>query len=198
MQDNIGSLGRDFIADLGFTHTELVGKDIKKTGKNINTLPNIYDNKDSRIRTGYGDKHIKYGNAINKVGKYGGKSYPLVGFALGYHDDITAGKTNGEAIAHNSLTVGAGAVAGTSAGILLGTNPVGWGILTITGIGIGIGVSTVVDMMYKNNTLGLRDKTDDIGRKLDKYGHKVQHNIKESSIEDSKKLKKDINKKLYQ
>lgn len=33
MQDNIGSLGRDFIADLGFTHTELVGKDIKKLGK---------------------------------------------------------------------------------------------------------------------------------------------------------------------
>lgn len=50
--------------------------------------------------------------------------------------------------------MGAGAVASTIVGAFLVSNPVGWGILAVTAVGIG--ASSFADYLYKNNKYGVK------------------------------------------
>ncbi len=107
-------------------------------------------------------KNLKdYGVGIAKVGKYGGKGITAVGFASGMYTDISEdNKTVGEAVAHNSLTTGAGVVAGA----LLATTPPG---IAITGvIVIGTGVTLFSEAAYKNNWPGIKTGTDWVGKNV--------------------------------
>ena len=111
-------------------------------------------------------KNLKdYGVGIAKVGKYGGKGITAVGFASGMYTDISEdNKTVGEAVAHNSLTTGAGIGAGIVAGAFLATTPPG---IAITGvIVIGTGVTLFSEAAYKNNWLGIKTGTDWVGKNV--------------------------------
>ncbi|UQW81647.1 hypothetical protein MNY58_00600 [Staphylococcus edaphicus] len=113
---------------------------------------------------------IKNGKTIAKVGKFGGTTMIGVGFGLGMYDDLkNENKTVGEATAHNTLTTGAGIGASLAAGVgitFLVSNPAGWAVLG--GIAIGAGVAFGADIMYQNNTLGLKDGVDWTGHQIDK------------------------------
>ncbi|MBO8870503.1 transposase, partial [Staphylococcus aureus] len=62
--------------------------------------------------------------------------------------------------------IGTGAGIATSATIVaLASNPVGWAALG--GLAVGIIFSNLTDLAYQNNFLGIKDKTDWVGHKID-------------------------------
>ena len=60
---------------------------------------------------------------------------------------------------------GAGAVVTVGASILLGSNPVGWAIVGVLAASSLAGM--FADWAYQTNILGLKDKTDWVGHKID-------------------------------
>ncbi|MDU2553432.1 MAG: transposase, partial [Staphylococcus epidermidis] len=143
-------------------HASDISNDLTASGST--QLMEQYGNflKDNPGLTLNGKNFKDYGVGIAKVGKYGGKGITAVGFASGMYTDISEdNKTVGEAVAHNSLTTGAGIGAGVVAGAFLATTPPG---IAITGvIVIGTGVTLFSEAAYKNNWLGIKTGTDWVG-----------------------------------
>ncbi|MDV8169491.1 LXG domain-containing protein, partial [Streptococcus pneumoniae] len=146
-------------------HASDISNDLTASGST--QLMEQYGNflKDNPGLTLNGKNFKDYGVGIAKVGKYGGKGITAVGFASGMYTDISEdNKTVGEAVAHNSLTTGAGIGAGIVAGAFLATTPPG---IAITGvIVIGTGVTLFSEAAYKNNWLGIKTGTDWVGKNV--------------------------------
>ncbi|MBI5972868.1 hypothetical protein [Staphylococcus caledonicus] len=143
MEDNENDISSDLTVDSSTTLLEEYGKYLSKN-------PNLTIN---------GRMFKDYGVGIAKVGKYGGHVMGSLGFGFGLYTDIKEdNKTIGEVVAHNGLLLGAGTLGTFLGSGLLFSNPIGWAIVG------GIGLTYLVDQMYKNDIFGLKDGTSWIGK----------------------------------
>lgn len=173
INDNKDSIKRDIGLDITSTLLEQGGINASKFGVFINTAGGVKGpagpNSFVEVKRTSGNVFIENGSKFAKGGKYLGKGVAGVGFGIGMYDDLANDdKTFGEALSHNALTTGIGTGAGiaTSATIVaLASNPVGWAALG--GLAVGIGATHLADWAYQANILGLKDKTDWVGHKID-------------------------------
>ncbi|MEZ2094542.1 transposase, partial [Staphylococcus aureus] len=173
INDNKDSIKRDIGLDITSTLLEQGGINASKFGVFINTAGGVKGpagpNSFVEVKRTSGNVFIENGSKFAKGGKYLGKGVAGVGFGIGMYDDMANDdKTVGEALSHNALTTGIGTGAGiaTSATIVaLASNPVGWAALG--GLAVGIIFSNLTDLAYQNNFLGIKDKTDWVGHKID-------------------------------
>lgn len=173
INDNKDSIKRDIGLDITSTLLEQGGINGSKFGVFINTAGGVKGpagpNSFVEVKRTSGNVFIENGSKFAKGGKYLGKGVAGVGFGIGMYDDMANDdKTVGEALSHNALTTGIGTGAGiaTSATIVaLASNPVGWAALG--GLAVGIIFSNLTDLAYQNNFLGIKDKTDWVGHKID-------------------------------
>ncbi len=167
--ENNETILRDFSMDLSTHLIEQAGVGVQRFGVMLNTYGGVRGpegpNSFVQITNTAGNKAIKQGELVSKIGKVGGKGAMGLGLGLGMYDDLyNDDKTVGEAVAHNTLTMGSGAVLSAGLGLLL-SNPIGWGALGL--FAIGTATSIGVDYLYKNNILGIKDGTDWVGHQLD-------------------------------
>ncbi|EUJ28497.1 hypothetical protein MFLO_12156 [Listeria floridensis FSL S10-1187] len=102
------------------------------------------------------------GRGFIKYAKGAGWAVAGVTTVWGIYDDISNNdKTVGEAITHNVVSTGATMGGAFLVGAMVSTNPIGWGFAA--GVAIGAGFSWA----YDNNFLGLQDKLDWVGGKID-------------------------------
>lgn len=173
INDNKDSIKRVIGLDITSTLLEQGGINASKFGVFINTAGGVKGpagpNSFVEVKRTSGNVFIENGSKFAKGGKYLGKGVAGVGFGIGMYDDMANDdKTVGEALSHNALTTGIGTGAGiaTSATIVaLASNPVGWAALG--GLAVGIIFSNLTDLAYQNNFLGIKDKTDWVGHKID-------------------------------
>ena len=149
MDENTNDISKDLTVD---GTTELM----KQYGKYLEDNPGITIN----------GKMLKdYGVGIARAGRYGGNVMGGIGFGTGVYSDITQDhKTAGEAVAHNSLTTGAGVGAGLLATAALSSTPPG--LVLVGTIAAGTIATYVVEQAYKNNFLGLKTGTDWVGKNV--------------------------------
>ncbi|MCG2112322.1 LXG domain-containing protein [Staphylococcus epidermidis] len=149
MDENANDISKDLTVD---GTTELM----KQYGKYLEDNPGITIN----------GKMLKdYGVGIARAGRYGGNVMGGIGFGTGVYSDITQDhKTAGEAVAHNSLTTGAGVGAGLLATAALSSTPPG--LVLVGTIAAGTIATYVVEQAYKNNFLGLKTGTDWVGKNV--------------------------------
>lgn len=126
------------------------------------------------------DTFLKYGRNLQGVGITVGIGFMAFGFGIGMYDDlVNKDKTVGEAIAHNTTSLGVG-ITGSAVGTLgttglltfLGvSNPVGWAVLG--GIATGVLVTSIFNYLYDNNIGKIQDKLDKVGEAIDDVMGKV-------------------------
>ncbi|GKS46713.1 transposase [Staphylococcus argenteus] len=174
INDNKDSIKRDMGLDITSTLLEQGGINASKFGVFINTAGGVKGpagpNSFVEVKRTSGNVFIENGSKFAKGGKYLGKGVAGVGFGIGMYDDLANDdKTVGEALSHNGMTLaagaGAGAVVTVGASILLGSNPVGWAIVGVLAASSLAGM--FADWAYQTNILGLKDKTDWVGHKID-------------------------------
>ncbi len=174
INDNKDSIKRDMGLDITSTLLEQGGINASKFGVFINTAGGVKGpagpNSFVEVKRTSGNVFIENGSKFAKGGKYLGKGVAGVGFALGMYDDLANDdKTVGEALSHNGMTlvagIGGSAAVGAIAAIALSSNPVGWTVLA--GLAVGSGLAFAADWAYQTNKLGLKDKTDWVGHKID-------------------------------
>ena len=149
MDENANDISKDLTVDGTTTFLEEYGKYLENDpGLTIN------------------GKMLKdYGVGIAKAGKYGGNVMGGIGFGTGVYSDITQDhKTAGEAVAHNSLTTGAGVGVGLLATAALSSTPPG--LVLVGTIAAGTIATYVAEQAYKNNFLGLKTGTDWVGKNV--------------------------------
>lgn len=103
----------------------------------------------------------KWSQALKVGSKLLGPITSVVAVGIGTWADVKEGKTIGEGLAHNGAVVGAGFITG----LVLSSNPVGWGILASAAGAVA--VSTLVDWAYDSNFLGIGDMLDSAGAWID-------------------------------
>ncbi|MFJ6413340.1 hypothetical protein CHI12_06520 [Terribacillus saccharophilus] len=163
----------DFLANVlqqvGRTTTKLGGFITVMTGTRGPDIPNTFVMVNPNT-AGFTNSLKNTGQAILNGGKWLGRGVMGVGFGVGMYEDMNQkDKSFGEALVHNSASLGigsAGAFLGTAAtAFLLGSNPAGWAVLG------GVAVSAVFvggfNYFYDNNILGLQDGLDYVGGKID-------------------------------
>ncbi len=173
INDNKDSIKRDIGLDITSTLLEQGGINASKFGVFINTAGGVKGpagpNSFVEVKRTSGNVFIENGSKFAKGGKYLGKGVAGVGFGIGMYDDMANDdKTVGEALSHNALTTGIGTGAGIATSVTivaLASNPVGWAALG--GLAVGIIFSNLTDLAYQNNFLGIKDKTDWVGHKID-------------------------------
>ncbi|MFD2130662.1 hypothetical protein ACFSKI_05365 [Pseudogracilibacillus auburnensis] len=171
------SLGKELI-ETGEVALKKFGKEGKIQFKDFPLLNKLVDkdflNNINKLFDKGGNYFIRQGNNLLRVGTALGTSFTAIGLAVGMQDDlVNEDKTVGEAIAHNVIVSGVGVGASLGAGALLGTNPVGWGIVGVAAVGMLFSLS--VDWAYQNNILGFQGLVDSVGEA-------IQHNIIENPI----------------
>jgi len=117
------------------------------------------------------------GKWITRVAKGGGALLTGIGFGFGMHDDMTErDKTLGQAISHNSASLGVVALATAGVGAAVAGAPVA--VAVGVAVGVGILAASAFEAVYDSNLFGLQDKLDDIGENIDG----MINDIKESKI----------------
>ncbi|ARJ28909.1 T7SS effector LXG polymorphic toxin [Staphylococcus lugdunensis] len=158
--------------DISSKLIEQIGVQSKNIGVFINTAggykgpkgPNSF----VQVKRTWGDAIIKDSKEFAKNGKILGGVITGLGFFISVRSDLNEGKTCGEALSHNALTMSAGWVTSTIISgtiIALAANPVGWAALA--GIAVGTLAAYGADWAYQNNKLGIKDKVDWLGHKMD-------------------------------
>ncbi|WP_375180222.1 hypothetical protein [Enterococcus rotai] len=174
LKENKDDIISDIRNDALSNFIEQLGMGISRFAGLINVLEGIMGPNASNSfimvnPNGIGTQILKYGKNITTAGKALGYGFMAAGFGLGMYNDITNnGKTFGQALSHNVVSTGVGFTAGWvgAAGVgLLLTNPGGWAVLG--GIAVGTVVSVGLDYIYQNNILGVQDKLDWVGNKID-------------------------------
>ncbi|MBA4537274.1 hypothetical protein H1Z61_08990 [Bacillus aquiflavi] len=93
----------------------------------------------------------------------------VAGFSFGMYDDmVNSNRTAGQAIAHNATATAVGLGSSSFAATLIGgssTNPAGWAILG--GVGAGLLATTIFNVAYENNWLGIQDALNWVGDRID-------------------------------
>ncbi|WP_026909129.1 ribonuclease YeeF family protein [Paucisalibacillus globulus] len=152
-------------------YAELIGKLINDLGKEVVGTGQSLKKFPVSLQWAHkaGDAVIKHGKNIAGAGTVLGGVAMVGGFSIGMYDDIANnGKTVGEAIAHNGAAAGVGLATNTiiTASIVgLASNPVGWAV--IGGVATGLFVTSLFNVAYENNWLGIQDGLDWIGGKID-------------------------------
>ncbi len=202
INDNKDSIKRDIGLDITSTLLEQGGINASKFGVFINTVGGVKGpagpNSFVEVKRTSGNVFIENGSKFAKGGKYLGKGVAGVGFGIGMYDDMANDdKTFGEVLSHNGMTLaagaGVGAVVTVGASILLGSNPVGWAIIGV--LAASSLASMFADWAYQTNILGLKDKTDWVGHKIDDSLQAVENSV--DSIKNTVgNAKKNISKQI--
>gem|GEM_PF-4606207 len=101
---------------------------------------------------------------ILKYGKVVGPFFTVAGLSYGmYEDMVLNNKTAGEAVAHNSGSLLAGAGGAAFVGLFV-SNPVGWGAAAI--VGVGVGATIGFEYLYQINFGGLQTGVDWVGEQV--------------------------------
>lgn len=117
---------------------------------------------------------IKHGRNLQGVGTAIGVGFMAFGYGIGMYDDlINNDKTVGEALAHNTTSLGVGIAGSTigasvTASLLISfgvSNPVGWAILG--SVAVGVFATWGFNYLYDNNIGNVQDDSDRIGRVID-------------------------------
>ncbi|UEX90902.1 T7SS effector LXG polymorphic toxin [Staphylococcus ratti] len=167
--NNKESILRDLGLDITSTLLEQLGLHSVRLGAFINTAGGLKGpegpNSFRTIERSWGNIFINHSGTWGKIGKYGSKSITGLGFGIGMYDDLSDGRTVGEALSHNTFTLAAGAGGMALAGIFLGSNPVGWAVLG--SFAVATLFSFGANLAYESNLFGTKDKVDWIGHKID-------------------------------
>ena len=158
----------DRFSDIG-DYTELVGEGMLSYGvKNSLKGPIMKNGNPAFIiieQNGVGRALSVTGRDFVKYGKGFGTILTTVGFGIGVADDITNnGKTAGQAVAHNGVSVGVGLGAVAIAGLFFTGAGVG---LVVVGLIAGSAATTVYEKMYDNNFIGTKTVVDAFGNAMD-------------------------------
>ncbi|MGV2875980.1 hypothetical protein ROU88_08825 [Macrococcus capreoli] len=185
--ENKEGVSRDIAFDL-FSHSiEQIGLQTQKFGVFVNSINKINGPKGEHSFVLYthtsGNKAIGQGKKIVGIGSTVGKVLMPLGILLGVSDDIQDGNTLGEAITHNTFTLGSGAI-GSVIGTMLVSNPYTL-VGSLTVLGVGTIFSVLSDIAYFNNTIEIKTKINKIGREIDEFGVMIMRESIINSIQNS-------------
>ncbi|TXL66723.1 hypothetical protein FHP05_04890 [Cerasibacillus terrae] len=184
-RNNYKNIGINAYADIISSYVKEAGKNSVEVGKHgirigdlIKEFPvgkNFFTKTGDIIKRG-GDFIVLTGRNIQGAGLALGVGSIIGGYGLGmYHDLKKKDKSVGEAIAHNTASLGVGLGTNTLAMAAFGTNPGGWAILG--GIAVGTILTTTFNYWYEINLFDLQDGLDWVGGKIDETWKKTKEVI---------------------
>ena len=156
----------DKFSDIG-DYAELVGEGMLSCGVKNSLKGPIMENGNPAFiivdKNGIGRAFSVSGRDFLKYGKRFGTILTMAGFGLGVADDITNhGKTAGQAITHNGVSVAIGIGVGVGAAFFFPG-----AVAVAVSIGAGLVLNTIYEELYKNENGWTRKATDSVGKVID-------------------------------